>query len=98
MAEYLSDYELSQSPGDAPPPRRPRVVALWIAAALLAAAAGFAFYFYNRTPAVPESATTAAKPSGAAADARGALGSDPLSITLPPIDQSDEVVRKLVSA
>lgn len=97
MPEYLSDYELRPSPGDLPPQRRPKVVALWIAAALLLAAAGFAVYFMNRAPAAPETAT-GAKPAAAAPDSRAALGSDPLSITLPPIDHSDEVVRKLVSA
>lgn len=98
MAEYLSDYELRQSPGDVPPPRRPKVIALWIAAALLLVAAGFAVYYLNRTPAAPETATGAPNPAAAAPDSRAALGSDPLSITLPPIEHSDEVVRKLVSA
>jgi hypothetical protein len=65
---------------------------------MLVAAAGFAAYYLYRIPAASSTTTSTAKPAATAPDSRAALGSDPLSITLPPIEQSDEVVRKLVSA
>jgi hypothetical protein len=111
MAHNLSDFDLRQ-PSDekgtdglvtgfavGPQPRRSKAALLWIVAALLVAAAGFAAYYLYRTPAPSNTATSTAKPAAdAAADPRAALGSDPLSITLPPLEQSDEVVRSLVSA
>jgi hypothetical protein len=111
MAHNPSDFDLRQpsdeiradgfTPGLAigPPPRQSKAALLWIVAALLVAAAGFAAYYLYRNPA-PSSTTAGSttKPAAADADSRAALGRDPLAITLPPIEQSDEVVRKLVSA
>jgi len=96
MAQNLSDLELRSGPGEPLPPDRPRAAMLWILAAVLLAAAGFAGYYYLNRPAPPPEAA-ATKPAPAAAPSRGALGRDPMAVDLPPLDQSDEVVRKLVS-
>ena len=102
MAENLSDFDLRPtSDGLQPslPPERRRTSALWILFLLLLVAAGGAvYYFYYRPHAVPDAETSAAKPAAAGRDARAALGSDPMKVDLPPIDESDEIVRRLVSA
>jgi hypothetical protein len=97
MAENLSDYEFRPS-SELPPPRRPNFAKLWIVAVVLLAAAGIAVYFFNTTRTVPDAATSAPKPADTGANPRAALGSDPMAVTLPPLEQSDEIVRKLVSA
>src|SRR5688500_9814569 len=94
-----SDLDLQKTePPPAPrlPPRRSAVA--WIAALAVVVAAGAAAYFYfqrgrGSTPAaagVPESTAPAGpdRPLGGAAE----------PIEIPPLDASDEVVRKLVSA
>ena len=100
MVENSLDYELRPSP-DVPPPERPNVSKLWIIAALLLGVAAAAIYFLNTArPAVaPADASRAApKPAPPAATPRTSLGGDSMAIDLPPIDQSDAIVRKLVSA
>ena len=100
MAENLYDYELGQSPGELlpSPPQRPRVAKLWIVVVLLLAGAGVGvYYFVNRTPQSADTSTSAPKPAGGS-DPRAALGSDPMKVTLPPLEESDEIVRRLVSA
>ncbi len=96
MAENLSDYEFRPS-SELPPPQRPNMAKLWIVAVVLLAAAGIAVYFFNTTRRAPEASTSAPKPA-AGANPRAALGGDPMAVTLPPLEQSDEIVRKLVSA
>ncbi len=105
MAQNPLDYDLQPSP-DLPPPTpppsaRPAISArLWILAGLLGALAGVAIYMLNTTsaPAPAAESTAAPKPAAVAPDTRTALGGDPMAIDLPPIDQSDAIVRKLVSA
>ena len=100
MAENPLDYDLRPAP-DVPPPERPFVSKLWIVAALLAVVAGGAIYFLNRAPAVlapADESRAAPKPAAPAPAPRTSLGGDPMAIDLPPIEQSDPVVRKLVSA
>ncbi len=93
MAQNLSDYELRQSPDQPPPLQSFKSKRLWIVAALLLVAAGLAYYVFNRSPTVPDTETTTPKP--AAADTVAAR--NPSAVTLPPIEQSDGLVRKLVS-
>ena len=99
MAENLFDYELGQSPGELlpSPPQRPRAK-LWIVVLLFLAGAGAGvYYFLNRLPRSADTSTSAPKPAGGS-DTRAALGSDPMKVTLPPLEESDEIVRRLVSA
>ena len=101
MAENLHDYELRQSPGELlpSPPQRPRVAKLLLVVVLLLAGTGAGvYYFLKRTAPPAETATSTPKAAGAGSDARAALGSDPMKVTLPPLEQSDEIVRRLVSA
>lgn len=94
----LHDYELrkTEEPASefeaAPPPRG----GVWIAVAVvavLAAIAAYVFYTRRAAPAPPSVATHAP----AAAPTR-ALGGEPEAVAVPPLDQSDPVVRDLVRA
>jgi hypothetical protein len=91
------DYDLIRGPGDAPdppPPKRP--LGLWITAAGLVAAAAIAAYiaFGGRMTSAP--ATT--KADGATPPrAVQPLGSNAAPIDLPPLDQTDPLVRSLVT-
>src|SRR5262245_48739382 len=102
MAENLSDFDLRPSSGEllpSLPPERRRSSGLWILLLLLVVAGGAAYYFYLYKPqAVQDAETSAPKPAAAGRDARAALGGDPMKVDLPPIDESDEIVRRLVSA
>jgi Protein of unknown function (DUF3014) len=77
------------------PPRRPGSV--WIAVTLLILAACAAGYivFVRRQPAVPVQTARVAPAASSASPPLGGKG-DP--ITLPPLDQSDTLVRTLVQA
>jgi hypothetical protein len=95
----LSDYELEKTASTAapaaPPPTRP--IGLWISAAVLVAAACAAAYVafgLRPLPAVTPSATSAppAKPPPPS------LGGNADPISIPPLDASDAVVRRLVRA
>lgn len=92
-----ADYELQREPPTSPPPaaRPPSLVPLLVGAALLVIAA--AAFLYYRQDAAPDS------PSGATAtDATVAptppLGADVEPIDLPPLEQTDAIVRDLVRA
>ena len=94
-----ADYELIKSrEEDAPPGRAGRRVWPWIAGALLVAAIAIAAYLvYGRRPPTGE----AGIPARAAAPAEPGpntptLGGTAAAIDLPPLDQTDAVVRTLV--
>jgi hypothetical protein len=94
-----SDLDLRQTSPDAVLPTEPASSThrgLWIAIALLVVAAGAAVYvvFGTRRTAPAPAATSEARPN---APPLPQLGSQADSITLPPLDQSDAVVRELVS-
>jgi hypothetical protein len=77
-----------------PQSRAPQVLA---AAFLIAAVAvGGYFVFRNRGATPPASAPATAAPSSAPAEAVSPLGADVPPIDLPPLNDSDEVVRQLV--
>jgi hypothetical protein len=91
----LLDYELlkTEEPRDPLPNQRSGV---WIAGVLLVAAAAVAVYLvYGRrsTPVPPPQAAKAADP---APPPVGALGGDAERIAVPPLDESDPIVRDLV--
>lgn len=93
----LPDYELLQTPGkppDLPPPRRPS--GLWLVVAALIAATAIAAYiaFGGRTTSVP--VTTEPERVAVPQQPVQPLGGDAAPIVLPPLDQTDSVVRDLV--
>lgn len=92
----LPDYDLLRT--EEPPPLEPRSTnpGVWIAAILVALAAAIAAYVvYGRRPAPPAPAATA-KADEPARSSVGPLGGDAESIAVPPLGESDSVVRDLV--
>lgn len=95
----LPDYELAETPGKPPhlpPPRRP--LGLWLVLAALVATIAIAAYiaFGGRQTSTP---TTTDPQRGEAAQQPGSaqpLGSNATSIVLPPLDETDPLVRELV--
>jgi hypothetical protein len=71
---------------------------VWIVVAVLLAAIGVGLYFAIRPQPAEQPAPQTTKPPAPAQDPRAALGRDAMDVTLPPLAQSDEIVRKLVSA
>jgi hypothetical protein len=94
------DHELLKTADDSPetsPPRRQ--TGLWIVAALLAGTALVAAYLVFRGGSAPERTATAEVPSPVKAQPPvQPLGGDAMSIVVPPLDETDALVRKLVSA
>jgi hypothetical protein len=91
----LPEYELLKTPDELTyraPPRRP--VGVWIAVAVLVVAIAAAAYivFLRR----PSPATTAVREPVDRARPVQPLGGDAMPITLPPLDDSDGMVRELV--
>ena len=88
----ILDYELRKTPDEPPPPRRS--VGFWVLAALLiGAAAVAAFIVFGRRPSAPAPAAERARTPPPAIQP---LGGDAASIALPPLDESDALVRELV--
>jgi hypothetical protein len=92
----VEDFELlrTDEPPRLEPPRRP--VVLWIVVAALIAASAIAAYIAlgGRAPSRP--VTTASQPADSRAQADRPLGGDPQPIVVPPLGESDPVVRELV--
>ncbi len=90
-----SDYELLKTPEE-PPPARSRSAFAWLLAALFIIAAAVAAYvvFGRRTPA--PSAVTVRHTDVAAKTAAQPLGSAPGSLALPPLGESDALIRDLM--
>src|SRR5579864_4209257 len=96
----LPDYELQRTLGEpgetAPPSRRP--TRLWLAVALLIATIGTATYIvFSRRPLPPPASDSLSKPPAVAdAPPPRSLSGKGEDIAIPPLDQSDPVVRRLV--
>jgi DUF3014 family protein len=91
------DHELlrTEEPPETSSPRRQ--TGLWIIAALLVVAALVATYVVLDRRSTPERATTAEPPSPVKAQQPvRPLGGDPMSIAVPPLDETDTLVRTLV--
>src|SRR5437879_2486378 len=95
----MPDYELQRTvaePGEtAPPSKRP--TGLWLVVALLTVAIGSATYIvFSRRPLSPPPSDSAPK-TAAVADAPPprSLGGEPEEIAIPPLDQTDPLVRRL---
>jgi len=103
----LPDYELRKSAIEeaepAPPPAPPRG-GTWVAIAALSAAAalvvvvvfGLRHFMFSARPAAPATAAQASAPPKPAPEA--VLGGQAEPIDLPPLDQTDALVRRLVGA
>ena len=95
----LTDFDIDERPAAPEPPPPPRYESersplIWVALAIAlgAIAAGVSFWL-NRSPGDPGTTTTEADVAPAA---RPAPAAEPIDI--PPLDQSDAAVRKLVAA
>ena len=91
------DFELHSEPraGYEAPPRRPPAV-LWVVVALLIAAAVSVYLFGRKQPApVAQSPQGDATAPPQTAAPLTPLGGEPAPIVLPPLDESDAVVREL---
>jgi hypothetical protein len=91
----VSDLELEREPNPYVPPPTPRPPALLIIAVLALLVAASAWYFGGRDTS-PAPASTAFSESAVPPDASRPLGGDPRSIDVPPLDESDPLVRRLV--
>jgi hypothetical protein len=92
----LPDYDLlrTSAPDSPEEPGGVGRPVLWLAVGLLVAAAAIAIYsWYSRKPAP---ATAAVKPSQATEQAIRPLGGDGDRIALPPLAETDPIVRELV--
>lgn len=92
------DHELLKTVDEPPEPSAPRHQAgLWIIAALLVVAAIVAAYVVFGGRSTPERTTTAEAPSPVEAQQPvQPLGGDAMLITVPPLDETDALVRRLV--
>jgi len=92
----LDDYEIEQEPSP-PPGYEDPGSGLWtvVAAAIAVLAAAGGYYWYQREPAQKPAPAAVTQPRGAA-EARRGPGEPGEDIPVPPLDQSDEVVRQLV--
>jgi hypothetical protein len=88
---------LTALPPHAAPPPEDRPVGVWIAAGLLVVAAGIAAYIvFGRPPAPAPAEETHGVPATEPAPAP--LGAEPAPIAVPPLGESDPLVRDLVRA
>lgn len=97
----VPDYELQTPEPPASPVRPTRSAAPWIAAAVAMLAAGAAFWFFFRSAPEPQQAASeapASAPAAAPPTAARSLCTSPDAAVLPPLDQSDATVGKLVRA
>jgi hypothetical protein len=90
MAE-VQDYEL-YPPEEPPPQAPPRRVGLWLAAAVGVVAIAIAAYMAFRSR--QSSAPAIAAPERV--EAARPLGGDPAPVVLPPLDETDALVRQLL--
>jgi hypothetical protein len=96
--QQLGDYELEKEPEpSSPSPDEDSgsgIGAVIIAAIAILAAAG-GYYWYQREPAQAPAKTATSQPRPAAPDERGQAEPGE-NIPLPPLDESDDLVRQLV--
>lgn len=97
----VPDFDLRETPDEPPAPHKPPLsAALWIIAALLIAVLGVSEFIVLRDPppATPPTGSTSEPVDEAPSEVRAPLGGKPMPVTLPSLDGSDALVRKLVAA
>ena len=93
--DELPDFEIRTPVEEPPPPEsRERNSGLWIVAAVLIIAAGAALYVLLRSKPLPPNASTPASTLAPSVE----LGGQLQPIVVPPLGESDPVVRALVRA
>ena len=102
MTDYLDrdlDTDLPIRRPHVPPPRRSGAMVVWVVL-LVAAIGGGSYYFLTRqkTPAKTAAVEVAPKEPTPPAPPRRALGAETEAIELPPLDETDPVVRDQVTA
>jgi hypothetical protein len=102
MSDYLDrdlDADFQTTRPYVPPPRRSRGGWVWVAVLGVAIAAGFYYFVHRRPPAPgPAAAKDAARETPPPAAAPRALGAQGEAIALPPLDETDPIVRERVRA
>ena len=99
MTQDIADFELQQEPGGAPLPpasRPPSFVPLVVGALVVIAGAGA--YIFTRQDAAPPAPSGSATSTEATVEPPRPLGADVAAIDLPPLDETDALVRELVRA
>ena len=96
--DELSDYELQKTDEESAPagPGGTRPLVLWIAAAAIVTA-GVAAYFWFWSPR-PQEAPTSTAPTVAYRPVPAPAGAAAAAIDVPPLSETDPLVRRLVSA
>jgi hypothetical protein len=94
------DYDLHHDSVEEPPKETSeRPVEWWIAGGLLfVAAVAAAYLMFGKRPATAPAVTTASTPAAAAKEPARPLGGEGDAIAIPPLGESDAVVRTLVRA
>jgi len=95
----LPDYDLHPDTSAPSPPTHQRPIGPWIVLGLLAVAAAVAVYVLFGRGGMPASAPAVAPTTAAKAPAPSRpLGEPAAAVNVPPLDESDPVVRRLVGA
>src|SRR5688500_5509217 len=95
----IADFELEKEPGRAltpPPAARPPSFIPWIVGALVVIVAAGAYLFLGQEPEAPAPAGETS--TEATVEPPGPLGAEVEPIELPPLDQTDMLVRDMVRA
>jgi hypothetical protein len=95
----IADFDLEKEPGPPPTPppaSRPPSVVPWVLAAVVAIAAAGAYLYLRQPPETP--ATGGATSTEATVEPVAPLGAEVTPIELPPLDQTDMLVREMVRA
>src|SRR5262245_66452340 len=94
MADDL-DYELRKTPEESAEPDEKRSTAIWLVASVIVVASATTVYFVGlRKPAAPVAAVEQVQPP--ATPSAQPLGGDATPISLPPLEETDALVRELV--
>lgn len=95
----VADYDLQRTDGDPPPPARQRqpLLLLWVAGLALVIVVAWGAYYWTTRPAPGVAATEVAVTQRPAAADRPVEAAPP-AIDVPPLDESDPLVRRLVGA
>ena len=94
----VSDYELQKpEPPPGSPTRRPPPLVPWVVIAVLVAAGAGMFYYLRREPP-PTTPSGVSETEVPVAEPDRPLGAEVEPIDLPPLDETDPIVRELVRA